>query len=1416
VPATTAPGIYPIIVSGEAQVDGRTLVRTVSVTLEVLSRDTLAVTGRVMTAESIPRPIPGVTIALGTGFNVSDAAGNFVVLSPATGPNMLLLDGRTAGTPQAQYPVVEVQVDVQPSGPTRLPFIVYLPILDSANPIDLPLDGAGFVTRDVHGTTQAIPGLVVTIPVGTRIIGPDGNPVSQLVITPVPVDRTPMPFPDGVVPSLLFAINPGGSAPSRPLPITFPNLTKAPPGASADLWYFDLVAGGWTVWGTGTVTADGTQIASDPGYGLPRLAWHFAFTISTSDEVRARHARAGEPVDLVTGRFVADKTDLVLPARIPIAIQRTYRSESAIRGLFGIGWNLGLYDSTIALVGQGPSLTLILADQSSYLLTQRGAEWRNTGEPFLRGAVVTALPGDFNFQIRYKDGTVHRYRRIEGFLAAALVSITDRNGNTLTITRAGGLFVRRITQIIEPAGRAMHFTYDAAERITSITDPLNRIVRYTYDAGGRLETVTDAAGGVTRYTYDAGHRILTITDARGITYLSNEYDVAGRVVRQLQADGGVWRFDYIVPAAPRGTPQSPLTSAVRLRRAGRGTTSSGYAHASWRSGPLRVRRAQGFIPPPLPFAPEPVEPRFGFDASTPPPPAGTTVTDPRGFTTTYRFNAAGFTVSQTDALGQATTYSYEPATNHLLSVRDPLGRTTSFTYDADGNVLTVTGADGHARAFTYEAAVGRVRSVTDALGHTVELRYDARGNVRTVVDARGRETTFDYDDVGQAVRLTDPLGQTVTLEYDAEGNVAAVVDPLGRRTTSEYDAVSRVIRRVNAAGHATRIVYDPVNQVRRIVDALGGSTTLAYDPNGTLREVVDPRGSVTSYEPDDMDRVAARTDPLARVERYEYDLNGNLARVTDRTGRVTTTTYDPLNRPVEVLYDDGSSTRYTYDAAGRLVQLVDSLAGAIVRAYDALDRLVGEITPQGAVAYTYDAAGRRRTMTASGRPPVAYEYDETDRLTSIAQAGALVTFEHDAANRRTRVTLPNGVATDYAYDAASQLTALTYRRGSSILGTLTYAYDAAGGRQSVGGTWARTGRPQPVTTASYDTANQQRTFGDQALAYDANGNLVHDGTSAYTWDARNRLAGITGPVHAAFRYDGLGRRVGRIVGDEATALLYDGLNVIQEQTPTTLIASLTGLAIDEQLTRTRESTNDALLTDALRSTIALANEAGEVVTSYTYEPFGASGLDGSPTDNAFTYTGREDDGTGLRYHRARYYHPILQRFIGEDPLALAGGDINVYAYARNDPLNHTDPLGLDVTISLWRCCLGFDHIGIGVGPHPQATVGFYPKTPRAFEDVGEVAYDFIRKPRDFKEDFVITTTPAQDEQIRLFIAERTRNPGRYLLFGRNCGMFVQDALAAAGITPFDRVAGPGSVYRFLKELNDSGTDFTKGVTKRTP
>ncbi|OGL27236.1 MAG: hypothetical protein A3G44_03400 [Candidatus Rokubacteria bacterium RIFCSPLOWO2_12_FULL_73_47] len=100
--------------------------------------------------------------------------------------------------------------------------------------------------------------------------------------------------------------------------------------------------------------------------------------------------------------------------------------------------------------------------------------------------------------------------------------------------------------------------------------------------------------------------------------------------------------------------------------------------------------------------------------------------------------------------------------------------------------------------------------------------------------------------------------------------------------------------------------------------------------------------------------------------------------------------------------------------------------------------------------------------------------------------------------------------------------------------------------------------------------------------------------------------------------------------------------------------------------------------DALGSALMLTDSAGALATRYTYAPFGRTAAEGVSSGNPFQYTGRENDGlAGLYYYRARYYHPGLQRFLSQDPLGFAAGDVNLYAYVGNNPLNFIDPLGLD-------------------------------------------------------------------------------------------------------------------------------------------
>jgi RHS repeat-associated protein len=122
---------------------------------------------------------------------------------------------------------------------------------------------------------------------------------------------------------------------------------------------------------------------------------------------------------------------------------------------------------------------------------------------------------------------------------------------------------------------------------------------------------------------------------------------------------------------------------------------------------------------------------------------------------------------------------------------------------------------------------------------------------------------------------------------------------------------------------------------------------------------------------------------------------------------------------------------------------------------------------------------------------------------------------------------------------------------------------------------------------------------------------------------------------------------------------------------------LTGLSLDEVFVRTDGSGAVALLTDARRSTVALADSTGTLATQYTYDAYGNVTSSGTSSASRLQFAGRENDGTGLYYYRARYYSPALGRFISDDPIGLRGG-LNATVYAGGNAVSIDVPSG-------WSC-----------------------------------------------------------------------------------------------------------------------------------
>jgi RHS repeat-associated protein len=910
--------------------------------------------------------------------------------------------------------------------------------------------------------------------------------------------------------------------------------------------------------------------------------------------------------NLKVGQLALSFNDLTIPVTgLPIQVIRSYDSRDRRQGDFGWGWSLGLENVRLQksrVLGKGWNedvtqegffpvyclktiadhiITITFPDGKVYKFRAVAAPECQQFSPIqfpqiafqelpsgpgTQGAVLQivnqsdllldgAIPGpqdliDTNTAIY--NPTVFRLTTAEGFSYVidqnfGATSVTDPNGNTLTISNTG---------IRSSTGASAVFVRDAKNHITQITDARGNLLKYVYDSFGHLISFTDAANNTNTFSYDQNTHLLTgITDGRGVQVLKSTYEFGGgRLIQTNDATGAATQYQHDVPGQ-RETIIDRLGNKTILEYDADGNvtrTTDALGNVTTRTydendNKLSETNALGKTT------------NFTYDASG----NKRSETDPLGHITRYSYTGRNQILNITDALGHTISNSYD-SNGSLLSMKDPLGNATSYSYNPQGLPITVKDAAGHITGLGYDGN-GRITSQTDALGNVTDFTYDAAGNRLTRSVTRTRSdgametltTQYQYDGDNRLVKTINPDGSANRIVYNAIGKRSDLFDELNRQTHFDYDGNGRLIkttypdgtfesstydandRRLSVtdrAGRVTSFTYDALGQLTKTTYPDLSTTQTVYDAVGQIIKKIDPLGHATIYTYDDAGRHISTTDALGRITTFTYDAAGDQASVTDALNHTIQYVYDNLNRRVQTIYPDQTTDSVAYDALGRQISKTDQAGKITQYGYDALRRLTSVTqflngSPITAT-YAYDEVGNRIRQTDANGHTTSFAYDPLGRrISRKLPLGMSESYSYDAAGNLISKQDFNGHTTTYQYDSMDQLTRKTADAffAQNLIGApqVSFTYSATGKRLSMADA-------SGVTSYTYDNRDRLLTktthFGTLTYTYDAAGNMLSLKSSnaggalmKYNYDVLNRLSTVTESAgDTTYNYDDAG------------------------------------------------------------------------------------------------------------------------------------------------------------------------------------------------------------------------------------------------------------------------------------------------------
>jgi RHS repeat-associated protein len=639
-------------------------------------------------------------------------------------------------------------------------------------------------------------------------------------------------------------------------------------------------------------------------------------------------------------------------------------------------------------------------------------------------SVQRTFDGDGNLTVVTRDGVTTRYGRLA---TGDISTITDPRGFITTLTN----YRRGVAQSeVQPENVAVTREVNTAGNVESETNGEGRTTTYQYDGLSRLRRIQPPVGNATTIDYTA----TTKTATRGTLVQTTTVDAFGRVANVTT--GGI-AITFRHDALGRKTFQSLAGFPDQ------GTTLTYDALDRPRTATHADSKSRS----------------YAYGAAT------ITVTDERGFATTYRHRAYGnpddkslmgivaplATVSSTiarNSLDQVTSvtqagvvrsFGYD-ARNYLTTATHPEVGTVTYGRDDAGNMTTRKVGSSGVTTFVYDGR-NRVRTVTypDGKPSQVVNTYTATDKLRSVSNGEARrDYSYDGNDnlVTESLNISGLLGVPQIINglsiNESKGVPTVVYNYNGndQLVSMQYPILERLVEfRPDALGRPTKILAAGQDLLGASYWPNGQIFDLAFLGGSRLRYGMNVRGwanSVTVTTGDGATQIAST---------IAHDAVGNVVGVNDSHDPSFTRTfgYDAINRMTAMGGPWGPDGAATYDGAGNILSYNLQTRGITTYSYDSQNRLASVTQPSGAlVSYGYDAYGNAYPSGPS------FAYDNASNLT----AAGTQAFYYDGTNARVKVV--DGDVTIYEFRAASGLLLAEWREQRNTYSVVKHHFHIAG------------------------------------------------------------------------------------------------------------------------------------------------------------------------------------------------------------------------------------------------------------------------------------------------------------------------------------------------------------------------------------